>query len=339
MPLNTPPLPLATSTRCTTPSGQVGVCSSAARCGAAGGELGGLCGEAPAAVCCTFRERCGATSDRQVTYFESPDHPSPLPGAHQCRLDLQLRPGVCQVRLDFLDVSLAPAAGGACSPRDRLALSSSHPQALLPVGEVCGTLAPSSHLYLHLGARHPERPDTTTPNSSPRHTVTLEAQTSGPGSRWRVRVTQVPCGEGDSLQAPPGCGQYYTEPRGNISSLNWPDGQYPRDLTLSSCIATDLAACGLAYTLHSMGLGRFGGNKLGYGLTCRDYIAIHGERTGMCGSVSTPRTLLLPPTSLGLTMHTDSQARDKEDVGFHLSYRFLHDCEGVRWHQPPSSPQ
>ena len=63
-------------------------------------------------------------------------------------------------------------------------------------------------------------------------------QTSGPGSRWRVRVTQVPCGEGDSLQvptlhpsppqAPPGCGQYYTEPRGNISSLNWPDGQYPR---------------------------------------------------------------------------------------------------------------
>merc|ERR1719431_75300 len=115
------------------------------------------------------------------------------------------------------------------------------------------------------------------------------------------------------------------EPRGNISSLNWPDGQYPRDLTLSSCIA--------------MGLGRFGGNKLGYGLTCRDYIAIHGERTGMCGSVSTPRTLLLPPTSLGLTMHTDSQARDKEDVGFHLSYRFLHDCEGVRWYQPPSSPQ
>ena len=90
-----------------------------------------------------------------------------------------------------------------------------------------------------------------------------------------------------------------------------------------------------------MGLGLFRGNRLGYGLACSDHLAFHGEKTGeaffyfvgfsrsnklqpgVCGSVVTPRKMNLPSTSLpGFTLSTDANHKDKQDVGFSLSYRW-----------------
>ena len=43
---------------------------------------------------------------------------------------------------------------------------------------------------------------------------------------------------------------------------------------------------------------------------------------GVCGSVVTPRKMNLPSTSLpGFTLSTDANHKDKQDVGFSLSYR------------------
>ena len=87
-----------------------------------------------------------------------------------------------------------------------------------------------------------------------------------------------------------------------------------------------------------MGLGLFRGNKLGYGLSCTDHLAFHGEKTGknrmmvifwyfngsgVCGSAVTPRQMILPSTSIpGFTFSTDGNHKDKQDVGFSLSYRY-----------------
>ena len=132
------------------------------------------------------------------------------------------------------------------------------------------------------------------------------------------------------------------------------------------------------YGSTRMGLGLFRGNRLGYGLACSDHLAFHGEKTGeafsvmsacwrgfsasnklqpgVCGSVVTPREMNLPSTSLpGFTLSTDGNHKDKQDVGFSLSYRWWKlkcnsnlkslcrmlkgdDCKGQQFHRYPNPP-
>ena len=96
-----------------------------------------------------------------------------------------------------------------------------------------------------------------------------------------------------------------------------------------------------------MGVGKFTGNKLGYGLACSDHLAFHGEKTGeqsvhalgvkdlksmvkltssfctgVCGSVVRPREMTLPSTSLpGFTFSSDDVHHEKQDIGYCISYR------------------
>ena len=75
-------------------------------------------------------------------------------------------------------------------------------------------------------------------------------------AKWDIRVTQIPCDGSNllqvniiiafeewtypfkltctTLQAPAGCGQYFTARSGNISSLNWKDGTYLKWISLHS---------------------------------------------------------------------------------------------------------
>ena len=74
-------------------------------------------------------------------------------------------------------------------------------------------------------------------------------------AKWDIRVTQIPCDGSNllqvnikivfedwnysfkltcNLQAPAGCGQYFTARSGNISSLNWKDGTYLKWISLHS---------------------------------------------------------------------------------------------------------
>jgi len=345
-----PELPLSGGGRCVTAKGLVGKCATEQRCRAVKGipSPSDNCFQGPPAVCCTFAERCGAVTAQGVTYLKSPGYPSLVSQQADCGVTVRLRNNVCQLRLNFLDFELPPPQDGACSTQDRLRITSNQRQAFIPVPELCGHVGdisadPTStglpHLYVHVDDRHLERPDATAPNSSPLRTVTLnmKAQRS---SRWNIRVDQIDC-NGGKLQAPAGCGQYFTETSGNISSLNWKDGTYLKNMNLASCIKPDLEACAIQYTINGMGLGLFRGNRLGYGLACSDHLAFRGEKTGICGSVVTPREMNLPSTSLpGFTLSTDGNHKDKQDVGFSLSYRMLKgkECKSLQFYRYPNLP-
>lgn len=297
-----------------------------------------------------------------VTYFQSPNFPSspspstsnlspstssPSPSTSSnppaapmdCPLSIQLRPGVCQIRLDLLTVELPGLDGGDCTDKGRISLSSTVPEALLPISEICGHHGQASgdrgrptvpHLYIHLDDSRTDRP-----RHPSTRTVSLRAKVADMSSKWNIRVTQIHC-NGNRLQAPPGCAQYHTQTSGNISSLYWRDGSYPRNLHLASCIRPDFSACAIQYKVEKLGLGRFPGGGLGYGLACRDYLTFHGEKTGICGRVASPREVTLPSSSLlGLTMDSGSSHRPEEGGGFHMSYRFLHDCRGLQYFQYP----
>jgi len=343
-----PELPLTGGGPCVTAKGLVGKCATEQKCRAARGTPSGNCPQGPQAVCCTFAERCGAVTAQEVTYLRSPGYPSLASQQADCEVTVRLQNNACQLRLDFLDFELAPPRDGVCSPQDRLLITSNQRQAFIPVSEFCGRVAETPvdptrsdlpHIYVHVDDRHPERSDATAPNSSPLRTVTLNMKARH-SAKWNIRVDQIDCDGGD-LQAPAGCGQYFTEPSGNISSLNWRDGTYLKDKNVASCIKPDLEACAIQYTINGMGLGLFRGNKLGYGLACSDHLAFHGEKTGVCGSVVTPRQMTLPSTSLtGFTLSTDGNHKDKQDVGFSLSYRMVkgNDCKGLQFYKYPNLP-
>lgn len=344
-----PELPLSgNGGPCVTAKGLVGKCATEQKCRAAKGNPSGSCPQGPQAVCCTFAERCGSVTAQGVTYFRSPGYPSLATHQEDCEITVRLRSGACQLRLDFLDFELAPPRDGACSAQDRLLITSNQRQAFIPVSEFCGHVAETPvdptrtdlpHIYIHVEDSHPERPDATAPNSSPLRTVTLNMKARH-SARWNIRIDQVDCDGGD-LQAPAGCGQYFTEPSGNISSLNWRDGTYLKNVNLASCIKPDLGACAIQYMINGMGLGLFRGNKLGYGLACSDHLAFHGEKTGVCGSLVTSREMILPTTSLtGFTLSTDNNHKDKQDVGFSLAYRMLKgdECKGQQFYRYPNLP-
>jgi hypothetical protein len=186
---------------CTSEAGRLGECASAHHCGATQGRVDGVCiqgQDGNPRVCCIYQGSCGDTTGRTVTYFQSPGYPAAPPGGppEDCAVTVQLQPGACQLRLDFIDFRLPALVDGACSPHGRIALSSSVPHAFLPVKELCGTLAeiPADptrtdlpHLYLHAEEEHPE-PQLP---SAPARTITLRAAVRDSAARWNIRLSQV----------------------------------------------------------------------------------------------------------------------------------------------------
>ena len=99
---------------------------------------------------------------------------------------------------------------------------------------------------------------------------------------------------------------------------------------LTTCIKPDLTACALQYTFEHLAMDPQTTleRKLSYGLSCSDYLDVH-DKVAMCGSVplGSVHTVSTPIKGrLGLTMHTDVINNYKQDVGFKLQYKFLHDC-------------
>ncbi|KAK2719367.1 hypothetical protein QYM36_005000, partial [Artemia franciscana] len=86
-----------------------GTCLTAAECFAAGGSSNNTCA-AGFGVCCVFLYRtCGGSTNRNCTYFQSPDYPSSsVSSSLQCSFTVnKCSADICQVRLDFLAFGLA----------------------------------------------------------------------------------------------------------------------------------------------------------------------------------------------------------------------------------------
>ena len=116
-------------TTCTTDDGESGTCSTEADCRDRQGFPGGACGRSGSGlVCCNnIRLSCGATTSKNEvscgwecfkktknlfkkilstqSFFVNPNYPSYLNSTATCQITVASNPGICQIRLDFEDVS------------------------------------------------------------------------------------------------------------------------------------------------------------------------------------------------------------------------------------------
>ena len=75
-------------------------------------------------------------------------------------------------------------------------------------------------------------------------------------SRYRIKVTQLPC-EDTALLAPPGCLTYNTDLAGTISSFNYADGagEMLNNLAFSHCIKYQEGYCDVTLIASEFDLG------------------------------------------------------------------------------------
>lgn len=350
---STLPMSILPPEDCHSEENLIGECLSASECGSTSGHPSGLCHmgrdvSLHARVCCVYPAHCGYETTHRVTYIKSPSYPTPVSAVTDCPFTLNLLPGVCQVRLDFLDFKLKPLNHGICDPKNTLLIKSSQASTLIPMTNLCGTVATGKedplrtdipHLYTHFDIDPaPEKGAKKVPNKDDPPSLELQFTVENYPSKWNIRVSQIIC-DGANLQAPTGCSQFYNSNSGNITSINLPDREYMADTSLDICLARDPTACAIKYRMKTMGVGPTKGGGLGYGLVCDDFLKFRGEKTGICGK-GDGREMVLPVKGpMGLSFRSDTSNIPEADVGYRLEYEYLHQCGDLQYFKYPVTKQ
>jgi len=347
--LNDPGVELP-SEECLSSQGNVGECKTPYQCGVEGGVPDGLCHQGYDAYyhlrsCCIFKSLCGYVTNKEVTYLRNEGHPELTNrSASDCYFKIDLLKDVCQLRIDFLEFEMKPMSDGECDESNALAIkgpNAKHSKL------ICGTINKETsdflrtdhpHLYYHV-SDDPDYINEITGKSIPNRdktSVLMKLKVKDYSSRWNLKFTQITC-DGANLQAPHGCDQYYNTNSGNISSFNLLDGEYPKNLRLSACIKKDPTACALELRIKKFSLGQPKGaiGKPGYGLVCKDYLVINGEKTAICGTLPSRPMYFHTGGPQFLTLHTDDIS-ETGDVGFSLEYYHHQTCNGLDFFTFPS---
>uniref|UniRef100_A0A182N9D5 CUB domain-containing protein n=1 Tax=Anopheles dirus TaxID=7168 RepID=A0A182N9D5_9DIPT len=229
---------------CTSPSGLSGTCLIAGECKDNGGLASGSCStRTNQAVCCVYTQTCGGSTTLNSTYFTNSGYPGSFSGGGTCTFTVTPSSGICQLRIDFRSLTLEqPTGDGSCNT-DRLTIVGSSPSVVPICGENTG-----QHLYVNFVGSGP---------------ITLRIATNADvalNRLWNIELSQIACASAE--RAPAGCLQYYTEPSGEISSLNYGLGENPALNTVSArgsrqlastnygiCIRPAAGRCSITYSL------------------------------------------------------------------------------------------
>lgn len=186
-----------------------GTCFTRRECREYGGTASGTCANGHG-ICCVFQKSCGSTTNVNNTYFTNPEYPTTYDGAGRCTITVnRCNSNICQLRLDFLELSLAsPNASGICD-YDLVLVSGSSTS----VPRICGENA-NQHVYMDFNGATPIMISVDT-NSE----YTTER-------RWNIRIQQIPCDA--TYKAPNGCLQYYDSVSDTVTSFNYGTTQNPR---------------------------------------------------------------------------------------------------------------
>jgi len=254
-----------------------GLCTSPSSCASSGGKSLGRCsGCMGCSTCCQYLNSCQGSTDKLISYFQSPSYPSTDMTHDGCSLTITIGKEVSQIRLDFLDFEMPHPLGGVCADRLQIINSAQSGGVFGPGNnDLCG-LNTGQHVYLPV---------------DPGNLVILRAVTSGvlnvplaPVSgrsrglsgdthfRWNIKITQIPskrrpfpnfnmeCDESvpryfRELEAPEGCDQYHMKSRGTIKSLNF-DGISEINLNYdySICVKRPVDTCGVTLKAISFSL-------------------------------------------------------------------------------------
>ncbi|XP_058792284.1 uncharacterized protein LOC131664866 isoform X2 [Phymastichus coffea] len=322
------------NSQCTASNSFNGTCYTRRECFAQGGTALGSCANG-FGVCCVFQKSCGATTSANNTYFINPSYPTTFDGGDRCMLMVQkYSANVCQLRLDFLDFSLAqPTSEGICD-YDLLSVSGGSSR----VPRICGENS-DQHVYVDYDGLNP---------------IAISIDASSEYSfkrRWNIRVQQIACDS--ATKAPSGCLQYYTATSGIVMSFNYgtinnarPNATIPigtremADLNYGACVRLASGYCSLKWSLIEENSFSISGNGTSgtatFGSNCiTDYIIIPNAAEvntsistltadRFCGSAFTPKITTLKPYVLYVitdSNETNSTTPDTENKGFALMYR------------------
>ncbi|XP_026670406.1 uncharacterized protein LOC113464499 [Ceratina calcarata] len=220
-----------------------GTCFTRRECRQYGGTPSGTCANGHG-LCCVFQKTCGATTNVNNTYFTNPEYPRTYEGQGRCTISVQrCNTNICQLRLDFLDFTLAsPNISGICD-YDHLLVSGSG--SVVP--RICGENA-NQHVYMDFNDDAP---------------IMLSIDTNGDYAtdrRWNIRIQQIPC---DSpARAPNGCLQYYDTVSNTVTSFNYGTTQNPRapgtgtrqmaNTNYGVCVRMEQGYCGIEWSQTAM---------------------------------------------------------------------------------------
>ncbi|XP_076044695.1 uncharacterized protein LOC143027310 [Oratosquilla oratoria] len=215
------------NSECAALNGERGVCYTYFQCKKSGGTPSGECATG-FGVCCLTHLACGGSTGNNATYLQSPGYRNTFNYAAMCTYTINLRPDVCQLRLDINELDMAPPdITGSCE-EDFLRASQD-----TKFIKLCGRTI-DNHFYLDVDHC-----------VSPFVTFTFTTSDVNYNRRWNIRVSQICCDQ-ESL-APSGCGQYYTAPSGVIKGLNH-DSDAANDRILSGlnfavCVRKEIHHC------------------------------------------------------------------------------------------------
>lgn len=126
-----------------------------------------------------------------------------FPNFYRCAITVnKCNSDICQLRIDFLDFSLAQPNGDGVCVTDYLSVTGGASR----VPRICGENT-GQHVYVDFGA-------------STSITIAVETTASTAFNRqWHLKIAQIGC---DSpTKGPSGCLQYYHESSGTVSSFNY----------------------------------------------------------------------------------------------------------------------
>jgi len=287
---------------CAASDGNSGVCFTAQECTARGGVATGTCA-AGFGSCCVFKANtCGGEVAQNVQYVESPNYPSAAPTSTSgCKFTVaKCDTGVCQYKIDFVDVVLSDPAMGDCTNDTMKIMNLDSDSEKVVPDPLCGTLTGSS-IYVNVN----------TTMNAPMFMFNIVNS----ASRWKIKVTQLQCTDTMNL-APPGCLTYDTTTAGTIMSFNNQNGngEHLNNMMFSHCIKYQPGFCDVSLVASDFNLGTATGasDSIAFGT-----LASSGSTFGTSGALTWNFTgpYVIPVMTDGTNVEMDS--------GYSISYLLL----------------
>uniref|UniRef100_A0A034WPS7 uncharacterized protein LOC105232641 n=1 Tax=Bactrocera dorsalis TaxID=27457 RepID=A0A034WPS7_BACDO len=180
-----------------------GTCVVRGECSDNGGVAAGTCSTITTqAVCCIYQLGCGSTTSYNNTYFYNSGYPGTYAGGGRCTIVVsKCDSNICQLRIDFLSLSIAPPNGDGFCVTDTLTITGGS-----RVPTICGENN-GQHVYVDFNGDSP---------------ITISVATSDDytfNRQWQFQIAQLACAS--ATQAPSGCLQYYMDSSGTVSSFNY----------------------------------------------------------------------------------------------------------------------
>ncbi|XP_053624375.1 uncharacterized protein LOC128683128 [Plodia interpunctella] len=190
------------NTDCSTSSAFNGTCLARRECNNLNGTITGNCASRRGR-CCVVTRSCGSTTNVNNTYFTSPGYPAAYAGGAACSIIVnRCNSGICQLRIDFTDLTLAQPDGDGNCVTDSITVTGGN----TVVPTLCGDLTGQT-IFVDF-------------NGNTAITITVSATLATTFSRrWNLKLIQLGC-DCPGI-APNGCLQYYTGITGTISSFNY----------------------------------------------------------------------------------------------------------------------